>query len=153
MGNALVYVKGGIVNVVTDRSGYFNVEVKNLGEQLLTIRSAGYNHLDTLIDVSSESVRELKITLIADCPYDQKSAEEDILKGQPKLLISSGTAPVVSDGLQKFERKYKIRYVDIGEYLIAEECLKGYNEAIFKHLDSKFGKKWRKNVRSNVMFL
>jgi len=160
LGNVRVYIKPrSIYTVLTDKSGYFKLPFNGLGEDLTTgqyplvVNGLPYNVLDTLITLHTEPIQELKIVLTANCPKDRESAEADILAGQPKLFISSGASHIIFDGSLKFERKYKARYVDIGEHPVVDACLKGYSERIFEHLDSKYGKRWRKSVRSDVLYL
>ena len=53
----------------------------------------------------------------------------------------------------KFEKKYNIEYYDFGCTPPNEECVIQYNKTIFANLDKKYGRKWRKEVRKDVIGL
>ncbi|AKD03681.1 hypothetical protein PKOR_11765 [Pontibacter korlensis] len=62
-------------------------------------------------------------------------------------------APVIYKNQHRFERKYKVQYFDFGCTPPAYECIEECNKTVFNYLDSKYGGKWRREVRPNVMFL
>lgn len=151
--DVLIYLQKEKNYSFTDSAGNFRVPINILGEHHLIIQGFGFRQKDSLITVSPEPSKKLKINLIPldifnpdSCSYNQKSAEADILNGTPKLLKVMGDAPVTSSFKQKFELKYNVEYIVFGCLPPLEECVKTYNKTIFNYLDKKYGRKWRKEV-------
>ncbi|WP_162912068.1 carboxypeptidase-like regulatory domain-containing protein [Pontibacter actiniarum] len=138
---------------VTDSLGYFRFDGVPEGKYHLITHYFGYSETDTALSVVSEPLTGLHITLEADCSYDRRVAEADIVSGEPKLLLVGSIAPVVHKNQYRFERKYKVQYLDFGDTPPAYECIEEYNKVIFNYLDKKYGDKWRKEVRPDVIFL
>lgn len=84
--------------------------------------------------------------------YYLNLAKEDIATGEAKLLCRGGYAwnMYVQDSL--FEKKYHITYIISGcipdDH---EECQTIYNIAIFRSLDAKYHRRWRMQVRKDVV--
>lgn len=79
-------------------------------------------------------------------------AQKDIKAGRrPRLFISSGISPVTFVGQEKFEEKYKVKYEENGCTGPPEKEIKDYNKEVFKYLDKMYGRKWRKEVRKDVV--
>jgi hypothetical protein len=151
--NVPVYLKHRTIGTITDSLGYFKITEVPQGNYHLIARDFGYVETETAISVASEPLKGLKITLKADCPYDRSAAKADIASGKPKLLLVGSIAPVVYKNQHWFERKYKVQYFDFGCTPPAYECIEEYNKEIFSYLDKKYGDKWRKEVRPDVIFL
>ena len=66
-------------------------------------------------------------------------ANRDIANGEPKLLaMGPGEYP-------DFKKKYGVQYMSFGCVALDDKnCLTIYNNVIFKYLNSKFGRKWRR---------
>jgi len=72
--------------------------------------------------------------------YYVNLANKDIAEGNPKLLIMGNRE------YNFFEKKYGVKDIIFGCIMPdKEDCLKSYNKTIFKYLDSKYGRKWRRN--------
>ncbi|WP_299991871.1 carboxypeptidase-like regulatory domain-containing protein [uncultured Pontibacter sp.] len=153
LANVPVYLKHSTIGTITDSLGYFKIKDVPQGNYHLIAREFGYAETEKAISVRSEPIKDLDITLAADCRYDRTAAKGDIASGKPKLLLVGSIAPVVYKNQHVFERKYKVEYFDFGCTPPAYECIKEYNKAIFSYLDKKYGDKWRKEVRPDVMFL
>ncbi|WP_299707069.1 hypothetical protein [uncultured Pontibacter sp.] len=151
--NVITYLQKERVFIATDSTGFFRIPVKASGEHRLIVIEGGYSELDSLIVIKTESLTDLNIVLVADCPFNRSSAEKDIKKGNPKLLLVGSIAPVVYTGQNYFERKYKVQYYDFGCTPPADACIEEYNQKVFEFLDKKYGDKWRKEVRKDVRFL
>jgi hypothetical protein len=80
-----------------------------------------------------------------------KLANQDIDNGTPFLLLQSGIVPVVYTTDNKFEDKYKVYYYESGCSGSKEKFAIEYNRTIFKHLTDKYGKKWKKEIRKDVI--
>ncbi|MDF9795370.1 hypothetical protein OKW21_000633 [Catalinimonas alkaloidigena] len=136
-----------------DPLGRFRFDYLMPGDYKIKIHGLGYSTLDTLISIRKESVKDLQLLIVADCEVSRKMAELDIKNGKPNLLLIGGIAPVVYMDQYKFEEKYDIEYKDYGCTPPAQECVEQYNKRIFEHLDSRYGKSWRKKVRKDVIGL
>ena len=88
--------------------------------------------------------------------YDSLGAIEDIKNGTPFILTVSDIVPTMfSDEDHHFENDYKVIYKDLGGALQMSysDCIVKYNKVIIRHLDDKFGKKWRRFAHKNVCAL
>ena len=62
--------------------------------------------------------------------------------------MNSGIAPIANTKKdEKFERKYKVEYVELGCEGKIYECVTEYNFYIIKILDIQYQRKWRKTKR------
>ena len=84
--------------------------------------------------------------------YDKVSAIRDIKAKKIQLVLKSGIAPKRYDNQDAFCKKYSIEYIELGCMGDSKECLKQYNQVMATYLDKKFGKKWRKEVRIDILF-
>jgi hypothetical protein len=80
-----------------------------------------------------------------------KLAIQDITNGTPFLLLQSGISPVAYTTDKKFENKYKVVYYESGCSGPKKRFAVEYNKTIFKHLTDKYGKKWKKEIRKDVI--
>ena len=76
-------------------------------------------------------------------------ANEDIKRNQITLFVQGGIAPIISKNDPIFEKKYKIKYNDLG--CIGNKCTELYNQTIFDHLTKVFGNRWIKTVQTNTV--
>ena len=67
--------------------------------------------------------------------------------------MAGGIAPVVYIHQNKFEKEFNIVYHEFGCVAPNHDCILKYNQVIFKYLDTKYGKRWRKEVRKDVIGL
>ncbi|MFT2008113.1 carboxypeptidase-like regulatory domain-containing protein [Pontibacter sp. 13R65] len=153
LADVYVSLKHKNIGTVTDSMGYFRFGEVPEGKYHLITQYFGYGETDTAINVASAPLTGLKITIEANCSYDKSKAEVDIKSGEPKLLLVGSIAPVVFKNQHKFEQKYKVQYFDFGCTPPAYECIEEYNKIVFSYLDKKYGEKWRREARPDVMFL
>lgn len=78
-------------------------------------------------------------------------AKKDISKGLPFILLKSGIAPVVYPKDSIFQYKYKVFYKDYGCAGPAYELMEAYNFVMFSYFYENYGKKWRKEVRTDAI--
>jgi len=84
---------------------------------------------------------------------NQEKALSDIKNGEINILESSGIAPVFYKSDSKFAKKYKVNFVEYGCEGVAWESFYQYNRTVFKYLDKKYGTKWRKRIRKDIVGL
>ena len=109
------------------------------------------NDIESIIDSDKQSTHNLVLYGNIDCEVDQFVAEKDIQNNNIRLITIGGVVPIANTYLDNdFERKYKLKYFDYGDTPPFFDCVKKYNEVIFKFLDAKYGIQWRVNVRRDV---
>jgi hypothetical protein len=148
---ALVTVKNTGQVATTDSLGNFKLENLKLGKHQLQVLGASFSAIDTSVTITEVSITDLSLVAIADCSINEDIAQRDIKKNKSRLLIVGGIAPVVYVHQEKFEKKYDVKYHDFGCVAPNEKCIEQYNQVVFKFLDSRYGKKWRKEVRKDVV--
>lgn len=113
------------------------------------INNAHYK-LDTLLIVANQSIEPFIIELNV-CEVDTEQALQDIMQSKVKLLLAGGIAPIYYQGQEQFEKKYHIQYYDYGCTPPNRKCIIAYNRTISKFLDKQYGKRWRNEVRKDVI--
>jgi hypothetical protein len=149
---ANVDLNSGKLGTVTDSSGLFSISGLNKGTYHLRVSFIGYLPFESTISFDSLQMVDLNITLVDQCDeINAEAAYKDIAKGKPKIILSGGIAPIAnSEADFKFERRYGIKYDDLGCVAPADSCIAEYNKVIFAYLDKRFGRKWRSEVRKDV---
>lgn len=132
-----------------------NYKFENLESGIYKIRINDFNIKpeEFKVELKEKSISNFNIVVFADCAVNKEIAEIDIKNDKPRLLIIGSIAPVVYKNQDKFEKKYNIKYYDFGCTPPKEECVIQYNKTIFADLDKKYGRKWRKEVRKDVVGL
>ena len=147
-------IEGTSIGAVSDSLGDFTFRNLPSGKFRLRISNIGYSTLDTAIFISKNGKYNFVFRLFAKCSFNEQRAESDIANKNVKLLIVGSIAPRAnSEKDNKFEKKYDITYYDIGDTPPANVCIEEYNKIVFKYLDNKYGKAWRKEVRKDVFSL
>ncbi|MGS2738733.1 FEKKY domain-containing protein [Sinomicrobium sp. M5D2P17] len=139
---------------MADSSGYFKLE--NLEpNKLYEIKISTFGYEDQVFEIkTNDGITKTTLTLDAECEFSREKAESDWKNGQAKLLLIGSIAPIANSSTDnRFEKKFRIKYYDFGCEPPIQECVKIYNERIFELMDEKYGKKWRKKVRSDVEHL
>ena len=153
---------------LTDSTGTFKIKHLKRGKYQLVAQFAGLNSCDTLVTIPFQS-DTLRITLPLWYEYIEKYdcsptlSREYIDKGKPnlKLIIPVGKEEVIRK--HPFWKKYGVTYISFfplnedGKltcYLSTpNHLLTAYNEEVFRYLDKKFGKGWRKEVPPGIFGL
>ena len=153
---------------LTDSTGTFKIEHLKRGKYQLVAQFVGLNSCDTLVTIPFQS-DTLRITLPLWYEYIEKYdcsptlSREYIDKGKPnlKLIIPVGKEEVIRK--HPFWKKYGVTYISFfplnedGKltcYLSTpNHLLTAYNEEVFRYLDKKFGKGWRKEVPPGIFGL
>ncbi|MEI6823748.1 MAG: hypothetical protein WCL51_17595 [Bacteroidota bacterium] len=107
------------------------------------------------IHLDSSSLENIEVLINANDDWVSKEiAAIDIKIGKPKLLLAGGITPIIYNNQHKFEKKYHVKYYDYGDLInVPFESMEEYNNKIFEYLDSKYGKKWRLEIRKDVIGL
>jgi len=147
---AYVTIKSADKFAITDSLGQFQIDSLPTGTYKLSVQGFGYQQTDTIINIT-KSINNLDLLIIAECEINKDIAQKDIKKNKPRLLLSGGIAPVIYSDQEKFEKKYGVKYFDYGCVTPSSECIEQYNKEVFKYLDNKFGKSWRREVRKDVI--
>lgn len=137
--------------VTTDSLGQFQISGLKPGTHRFEIREFGYQPIDTSLTLTDSGIGNAKFEIGAVCEFTKEAAIQDIRGKKIKLLLSGGIAPAIYKSDSKFERKFNVKYFDFGCTPEANECMIEYNSKVFEYLDSKFGDKWRKSVRQDVI--
>ena len=137
-----------------DSLGNFRIEFLEPNKKyIIEITAFGYGKQK--FDVETKNgINKLTFELKADCEYNAEQAESDWKIGKPKLLLFGSIAPIGnSSSDNRFEKKFGIKYYDFGCEPPIDECIKIYNQKMFELMDEKYGKVWRKKVRTDVEYL
>ncbi|WP_298538004.1 hypothetical protein [uncultured Algibacter sp.] len=140
---------------ISDLDSLGNFKFTNLKSGIYELRVLDYHFEPELfhLDITDKSIIKYDLVIDANCEISKEVAESDIKKGQPKLILIGGIAPVIGFDDSKFADKYGVLYYDYGCTPPPMECVYQYNHIIFDYLDKKFDKKWRKEVREDVIGL
>jgi len=135
---------------LTDSLGEFEIDSLVAGIYDIKLDMLGYPTLDTTL-VITEDVEDILLLVFSECSINGDIAQRDISEHKPRLLIIGGIAPVWYESDPEFQEKYGVTYFDFGCISPGLECASQYNKVIFKYLDQKYGKSWRKEVRKDVV--
>jgi hypothetical protein len=152
-GAAIVY--SGQEAVLTDSLGHFIIHGLSKGQYKLAFTALGFDNHDTTINIDNTNVDISKWVITTSCPdFNVDKASRDIKEHEAKLLLYGSIAPSTGQADKKFKKKFGVTYVIFGDdETTREECKKIYNRVVFNYLDKKFGDKWRKEVRQDVVGL
>ena len=154
--NANISYKSRYRYSMTNEKGEFEYRYKiRERDSLETIEltALGYKNVDTIIRVDKSKVYVFEFVMKPRFGLNREKALADIENGEINILESSGIAPVFHKSDSKFTKKYNVNFVEYGCEPIAEESLREYNRTVFEYLDKKYGKKWRKKIRKDIVGL
>jgi hypothetical protein len=134
----------------TRERGTFVIDSVNAGLYSLQVNGYGSKNIDTLIEIKGTS-KIIELELLVQCEINSSVAKFDIKNSKPRLLVNGGIAPAYIPNKDLFEKKYGVKYDDMGDVPPPHECLKQYNTEVFKYLDSKFGESWKAEISSEVV--
>jgi len=137
----------------TDSLGFFSLEnLESDRTYILRLTGLGYTNQDFAVETKL-GVNRTTLTLDAGCEYSKEQAEIDWKDGKAKLLLAGSISPLANSPQDiEFERKYKIKYYDLGCTPLLEECIKMYNERMFELMDKKYSFTWRSMARPDVEY-
>ena len=82
--------------------------------------------------------------------YSKEKAEAFVAKKQPRLVVIGGIKPAITAADKRFEKKYKMKFIDTGCAVDEETCIADFNKIAAHYLDKKYGKAWRKHIRKDI---
>ncbi|WP_394420984.1 hypothetical protein [Tenacibaculum mesophilum] len=154
VGEIVISEKGSTDFIKADSLDYFKFITKNKKSEYHLVIIAGDYDVQEFVFKSKwlNYKRPKHIVVNAKCRLNKEKASSDWKAGKAKLYLMSGITPIATTKKDKrFERKYGLKYYDFGCEARLPECLIDYNTRVFKNLDLTFGRKWRKNVRKEVI--
>ena len=134
----------------TREKGTFFIDSVKAGLYSLEVNGYGTKNIDTLINIKGTN-KIIELEFFVQCEINSSVAKYDIKNNRPRLLVNGGIAPVYIPNKELFEKKYGVIYDDMGDVPPPHECLKQYNNEVFKYLDLKFGKSWNAEVSKEVI--
>jgi hypothetical protein len=138
--------------------GRYRFDAVPVGRYRLRLPSYDVHFIDSpIFNVLPDAVAKVDFRVEVNCRlYDSKVAESDIIQKNAKLFLKARgvSGPVIFTDDTVFENRYKVAY-DYSGCILPDinECLISYNRAIFNHLDSMYGKRWRRTIRRDVVGL
>lgn len=141
--------------VLTDSSGRFSIHGLTAGRYTLSFTAPGFENKDTVISITNSDTYFIWVINAGHCShYNKDRARIEIKQGKPKLLIQGGIASIVYAKDKLFMSKYGVTFHDLGCVVMdAFDCLSEYNQVTFQFLDANFGRKWRKEIRKDIIGL
>lgn len=156
LSDVIISFDSGSRGTSTNQNGEFkynyNLRSGDSIERVETI-AMGYKPLDTIINVNSGKNISLNIILKPYLGINRQQALDHIKIGKINLLLSGGIAPVSYQSDKEFSKKYNLNFVEFGCEAVANESLYEYNKTVFEYLDKQYGKKWRKEIRKDIIGL
>ena len=152
--------EGVHITILFEDKHYFsnqegNYEFKGLKKNsryVVRVLAYGFKPSEFEIITSSNTSTIINIDYEMNCEFTSKRALKDWKEGNAKLLLSSGLVSYVDPKRDSiFKSKYNVEYFDFGCNGPNGRCLDDYNSKIFKLLDKKYGKKWRKDIRKYLI--
>lgn len=94
-----------------------------------------------------------KITFVnpETCEQIDEWIKADFKNKNVYLFLQGGIAPIEYTTDKDFENKYGIYFYDFGCVPPTEKCVIEYNSQVFDYLTKKYGKKWKREIRNDVI--
>ena len=146
-----------------DSTGSFYFDSLHAGQYRLIMQCSGYLTLDTLVDierctsdfsfyVKPHSNAESKY--IAHSEFNASGARRDIENNNIRILLPGGLIQETTNANDSlFEQKYHVRFISQGCVRLPGEDQHAYNQKIFNYLDKHYGRRWRREIRQDVIGL
>ena len=85
--------------------------------------------------------------------FNKANAIKAIQDKLPKIVIVGGVIRAAKPGDDRFAKKYKIQFIDTGCSIESRNCIAEFNKITFAYLDKRFGKRWRRYIRQDLLGL
>lgn len=113
--------------------------------------SFGQNRKLTDDEINNSTAIKINFATTDSCSEIDEWYKSDLKKGIIFIFLQGGIAPVEFENDGKFENKYGIYLYDFGCVAPNYKCVKKYNSKVFDYLTLKFGKKWKKEIRKDII--
>lgn len=120
---------------------------------ILTQLSLGQNRVLTDEDYCKSSASKITFVNKETCEEIDLWIKSDFKNKTIFLFLSGGVAQVEYTTDKDFENYFGIHFYDFGCIAPSYNCVVEYNSKVFDYLTRKFGKKWMKSVRKDVIGL
>jgi hypothetical protein len=132
----------------TDSSGFFSFDSKR---SKITVKT-GILDYEVNLTLTNPNY-EYKFYTIDKC--DSALAEFEFRKNKSRFFCGTGFAPMAMRQIDyEFEKKFQISYFVIGDFVpftISILDMIKYNKVVSNYLDLLYGKKWRNNIRQDIL--
>ena len=85
--------------------------------------------------------------------FSKANAIKAIQDKLPRIVIVGGVMRAARPGDDEFAEKYKIQFIDTGCVIESGNCIAEFNKITFAYLDKRYGKRWRKHIRQDLLGL
>lgn len=150
--NAALFVLPILRYAYTDSLGDFTIDSLKAGTYAIRVDEY-YWEQEYKFKIDSVDISNVMIEITAICAVTAETALKDLKNKTPKLYVPGGIAPVYLIHQEKHEKKFGFEYVTFGCIAVPDECIVQYNKVIFEYLDKKYGTRWRKEIRPDVIGL
>ena len=113
----------------------------------------GQNRKLTDEEINNSTANKINFINTLNCDQVDELFKKDITNRTVFLFLQGGIAPVVYTTDQEFESKYGIYFHDFGCISPDYKCIIKYNSRVFDYLAKNYGKKWKKEIRKDVIGL
>jgi hypothetical protein len=147
------------INLKTDFDGKFNFHSNDINSYRLTTEYVGFKNYDTLIKVLAQYyiliILERNFYPASQLDGDNGERAKEHIKANIIRLVLPGSfaCPVLSPADTIFELNYALKYTCQGCIRYGNENYSEYNYFMAKFLDKKYGKRWRKYARKDIIGL
>lgn len=153
-GDILITEKGTGRTILADSLGEFKLVPKVKKDAYILVIMAGYHDLLEYQYEAEWAKRAGPKSIVVRTVCNEEQATLDWKKKDVKPIIWYGFGRMdrdISQDDKRFEKKYKVKYVDLNIIRIPIECAERFNRGVFIELDLKHGVSWRKKINSSVI--
>jgi hypothetical protein len=111
----------------------------------------GQNRELTDKDYNNSTAAKITFANPETCEEIEEWIKSDFKKKTVFLFLQGGIVPVEYTTDKDFENKYGIYFFDFACLAPDYKCVIEYNNRVFDYLTKKFGKKWMKKIRKDVI--
>jgi hypothetical protein len=111
----------------------------------------GQNRELTDDEYNNSTAGKIKFVNPETCEQIDEWIKADFENNNVYLFLQGGIAPVEYTTDKNFENKYGVYFFDFGCVPPSEECVIEYNSQVFDYLTKKYGKKWKREIRDDVI--
>ena len=102
-------------------------------------------------DKNKNTVEKINFIDPETCEQIDELIKTDFKNDNVYLFLNGGIAPVEYTTDKDFENKYGIHFYDFGCEPPNEKCVIEYNSRVFDYLTETYGKKWKREIRDDVI--